>query len=267
MRTIAAVFRIRFINGLQYRAAAVAGVVTQVVWGVLELLLFRAFYRSSPADFPMGFQQLASYIWLQQIFFVLFQTWLFDNDIFACIQDGNVAYELSRPFSLYLLWYLRNLAMRVARVALRFVPMLAAALLMPAPYGLGAPASPLYFLLFLVSMVLAALLVVAYGMLVYIAALRTLSPLGLRMLLSSVTEFLSGALIPLPFLPERVQRVLNLLPTAGMQNLPLRLYSAELGGAAAARGLALQVFWLAVLLGLGILWMRRSLRHVVLQGG
>ena len=36
----------RFATGLQYRAAAAAGIVTQFVWGLMELLLYKAFYET-----------------------------------------------------------------------------------------------------------------------------------------------------------------------------------------------------------------------------
>ena len=39
-RVYGSFFRLRFINGLQYRAAAYAGVATQFAWGFMEILLF-----------------------------------------------------------------------------------------------------------------------------------------------------------------------------------------------------------------------------------
>ena len=46
----------RFLMGLQYRAAAAAGVVTQFTWGFMELLVFRAFYQADASAFPMSFE-------------------------------------------------------------------------------------------------------------------------------------------------------------------------------------------------------------------
>ena len=64
MKKYVSFFRIRFVNALQYRAAALAGMVTQFFWGGMLLLMFAAFYHSAPENFPMGFQELSSYIWL-----------------------------------------------------------------------------------------------------------------------------------------------------------------------------------------------------------
>ena len=66
MRSYITLFKIRFINGLQYRIAAWAGLATQFAWGFMNILLFHAFYTENPANFPMTFEQFAAYTWLQQ---------------------------------------------------------------------------------------------------------------------------------------------------------------------------------------------------------
>ena len=71
MKKYASFFRIRFIHGLQYRTAAVSGMITQFIWGIMEILLFHAFYQASPESFPMTFQALSNYVWLQQAFLAL----------------------------------------------------------------------------------------------------------------------------------------------------------------------------------------------------
>ena len=72
MNKYLAITRIRFSNSLQYRAAAVAGMVTQFAWGFMEIFAFSAFYKANPAAFPMEFSQTVSYIWIQQAFWALF---------------------------------------------------------------------------------------------------------------------------------------------------------------------------------------------------
>lgn len=267
MKKYLSFFRIRFSAGLQYRAAAAAGVATQFAWGAMEILLFRAFYQASPTDFPMGLSQLSAYIWLQPAFLALFAPWIFDNEIFEIITRGNIAYELSRPLDLYGMWFTKNIALRLSRAVLRCAPILVVAAFLPAPYGMSLPDGAAAFSMFLLTMALAALLVNAFCMLVYIATFYTLNPLGIRIVALSLTEFLTGGIIPLPFLPDQVRRIVELTPFAGMQNLPFRIYSGNLAGAEMARAVCLQVFWLAALLALGVGLMRVSLRRVVVQGG
>ena len=262
-----ALFRMRFINALQYRAAALAGVSTQFAWGFMELFAFSAFYRSNPAAFPMEFSQTVSYIWMQQAFLALFMMWFWESDISEAIINGAVSYELIRPMDLYGRWFCQAAANRLSRAVLRCAPILIVAFLLPEPYGMGLPPDAAAFALFVVSAVLALCVVVAFGMLLYISLFYTTSAYGVRALAGTLSDFLSGAVVPLPFFPHRVRIIVELLPFASMQNAPLRIYSGSLAGAEAYRCVALQLFWLAALALAGRAAIRRALARVVIQGG
>ncbi len=267
MRTYASLFRIYFLNGLQYRAAALAGIATQFAWGAMEILMFRAFYTADASAFPMEFSQLASYIWLQQAFLAVFMMWFLDNDIFTAITSGNIAYELTRPWNLYAMWYTKNVALRLSRAVLRCMPILLIAAFLPEPYGMSLPAGIPAFLFFLLTMALGLFTVVAFCMLIYIVTFYTLSPLGVRVLALSLTDLFTGAILPLPFLPDSVRQIVEWTPFAAMQNLPLRIYSGNITGSELTRGVLLQLFWLALLIAAGKAWMTQALKKIVVQGG
>ena len=267
MKKYLSFFRIRFLCGLQYRAAALAGVVTQFAWGGMNVLLYHAFYRSNPAAFPMGVSQTSCYIWLQQAFMTLLFLWFLDNEIFENIRTGNIAYELARPMDLYGMWFVKNAAARLSRAVLRCLTILVVAAFVPYPFGLAPPADLAAFFLFLLTLLLGTVLVVAFCMLIYIATFYTMSPMGLRMVVLSFTELLTGALVPLPFFPDGLRQAVEYSPFGGMQDLPLRVYSGSLAGEELWLRLGLQIAWIAVLLALGRVWMRRALRRVAVQGG
>lgn len=260
-------FRLRFAMGLQYRTAAAAGIVTQFFWGVMEILVFRAFYEADAAAFPMRFEAVVTYIWLQQAFLAVFGAWIMEPEIFDAIRDGNIAYELCRPVSIYQMWFSRTLANRTSKALLRCIPILTVAALLPAPYGLERPASWLHFGLFLWTLMLGLLVMVAFTMLVYIITFYTISPDGVRIFCVSAVEFFAGAVIPLPFFPDKLQYVMELLPFAAMQNVPLRIYSGSMSETEMLRAICLQMFWLVVLTALGMSLCRRAERRVTVQGG
>jgi ABC-2 type transport system permease protein len=260
-------FRMRFIAGLQYRAAAVAGIATQFAWGVMGLLLFKAFYKVNPNDFPMSFQALAAYLWLQQAFLALFMGWFFENDIFQTIIDGGIAYELCRPMDIYSMWFCRSMASRLAKAVLRSMPILIFAAFLPAPYGIRLPVSISAGIGFLITTILGFLVVVAFGMLVYISTFYTYSPTGVKMVSVSLIELFAGAVVPLPFLPEGIRQVVELLPFASMQNIPLRVYSGDIAGTHILLRAALQLFWILILVWFGRRLMAHALKRVTVQGG
>ena len=267
MRKYVSFFRMRFAMGLQYRTAAAAGMATQFAWGFMEILVFRAFYAANPAAFPMTFEATASYIWLQQAFLAIFSAWPMDPEIFDCIIDGNVAYELCRPVNIYDMWLARSMASRLSRVVLRCVPILMVALLLPKPYGISMPPSMDQFFVFLLTLLLGFLVSASFYMWIYVLTFYTISPMGLRLMVASIVEFFSGGGIPLPFFPQKIRAFLELLPFAAMQNVPLRVYSASMTPDETQRAILLQLFWLLILVAAGRAMCARAVRHVTLQGG
>lgn len=267
MKKYVSFFRIRFTNGLQYRAAALAGIVTQFAWGGLEILMFKAFYDYDKGAFPMEFSALVSYIWLQQALLSLYMVWFYENEIFDLITSGNVAYELCRPISVYDMWFVRNMASRLAKALLRSFPILAVAFFLPKPYGLALPKDGGTALWFFLSLLLGFLVVIAFCMLIYITCFYTVSALGVRLVAAALAEFLTGAIIPLPFFPEKIGKVVNYLPFASMQNLPLRIYGGDIYGKELYQGILLQLFWCIALILFGKWMLPRALHKVTVQGG
>lgn len=267
MKKYLSFFRLRFVMGMQYRAAALAGVCTQFFWGLMEVMIFSAFYEADAAAFPMSLSATISYVWLQQAFLAFFAVWMLEGEIFEAIRKGNLAYELARPVDIYNMWFARSVANRLSRAVLRCFPILLIAVFVPAPYGLCMPASLPYFMLFLAAMVLGLAVTVSVCMLIYVLAFFTISPRGVRMVFTSAIDFLAGAIIPIPFFPEKLAKVLEMLPFAAMQNVPLRIYSGSLNGTELVQAISLQIFWLVVITLMGKILCRKAEKSAVVQGG
>ncbi len=267
MRKYVSVFRIRFINSLQYRAVVIGGIITRFAWAFMEILAFSALYRTGRAAFPMDFSQTMSYIWLQQIFFILFSVVFGDSEIYSSIESGSIAYELVRPISLYGRWFCQSAANRIVFTMQNCLPVLLVALILPGPHGMSLPQDVWQFVMFLVSTALALCVVVSFAMLMYVSLFYTLSHRGIKIIVTVISSFLSGAVIPLPFFPAPVLAVVEMLPFAAMQNMPLRIYSGNIVGVDAVKGIVFQIFWLMTLMTIGQLAMRQTLKRVVVQGG
>ena len=267
MRKYIAFFRMRFAMGLQYRAAALGGLICQFFWGAMAILAFKAFYDTDPAAFPMSLPAMSSYIWLQQALLHLLSLMSLDPELLDLIQSGNVAYELCRPVGVYPMWFARGLASRASGALLRCVPVLVVAAFIPAPYGLMAPPDAVTFLWFLLSLLLGALVVTALGMVVAMITFHTINPRGVRLIAIGIADFCSGGIVPLPFFPEGVREIVELLPFSSTANVPLRIYSGDLCGEQMLFQVALQVFWVIALVALGRLLEYKELKNVTVQGG
>lgn len=266
IRQYASLFRIRLVNGLQYRTVLFGDLFMRLCWALMEILAFTAVYRFSKSELPLTLPQTVAYIWLGQCLRPLFLVVFGDVEIYSAIRTGGIAYQLVRPIGLYGRWFFEAAAGRVASTLLSAAPVLLLAFFLPDPLRLVLP-SPGQFLLFLPSLTLAICVTCAVAMLLYVSLFFIISERGLRIIVTAVTTFLAGDTIPLPFFPEALQRIVRLLPFSAMQNVPLQIYSGSLSGVQALEAMALQVFWVTALTVLGQLSMRRALRHVVAMGG
>lgn len=93
----------------------------------------------------------------------------------------------------------------------------------------------------------------AFAMLMYISLFYFISQRGIRIMARVVTSFFSGGVIPLPFFPDGLRRVLEMLPFGSMQNMPLQIFCGNMGSEEALKGIVLRIFWLfmMVLAGCG----------------
>lgn len=260
-------FKLRFATGIQYRMASVTALTTQLIWGLMECLAYKAIAEASGNNLPMRYSSIVTYIWLKEALLVLFNTWAADNELFAMIANGDVSYELCRPVSIYSMWFSRITGARTAEAMMRCIPILLCAFLMPKPYRMSLPADGASFLLFLLTLFLALGITVTFCMFVYMLCFFTISPQGWRMVLTGAVDFFSGNIIPLPFFPKKYLFLLELSPFAYMQNVPFRIYSGELAGGELYQCIVRQVFWMLALMLLGMLLWKRAEKRIVIQGG
>lgn len=260
-------FRIRFNHNLQYRAVVLGAVLKGFLWAMMEVLGYLAIYRMGGDGLPMELSRTVSYVWAHESFIVLFSVVFGDGEIFSAIRSGEVVYDLARPVGLYGRWYCQSASNRLSFALVNCLPVLILGALVPKPYGLTLPGSAAQVFLFLVSALLAFGVTVAMAMLMYVSLFCFISQRGIRIIVRVVTSFFSGGVVPLPFFPEPIRRVAELLPFGSMQNMPLQIFCGNINGSQALRGIGLQIFWLWAMVFLGWLAMRRATVKVVSFGG
>jgi len=269
MRACRSLFRIRFAEGLQYRAAAVSGVFISVFWGIIECVIYTVFYKYSQNpwnDGGMSLTQTMSYIWLAQGMWGL-QAMSIDGDILEKIKSGDIGVELCRPMDLYFHWLAKSSAGKLGAVWLRGLLTIAAGALMPAAFRLKPPDSAAAFGLFLAALALAFALCSCYAM--FVTAIRVNitwgeGPTYMLMLASGV---LSGGYLPLRLWPDFLQGFLRLQPFGGFVDIPAQLYIGTLAPRDALAALGVQFFWCVLFLAAGRAILRRRLGSVIIQGG
>ncbi len=267
MKCYLSYFKLRFISALQYRASALAGLSTQLFFGLVNICVFLAFFSSNNASTEMTLSQTITYLWLNQSFFALIYQFYKDNDIFGLIRTGNISYELARPKNLYLIWYFKILGLRLASVILRCIPMLIIANLLPSPYNITGPISLPNFILFVISLIIGSILSTAISTLYPIIALKTLNEKGILNLIVTIADLLSGVAIPLVYFPKFLRIISSFLPFQYVSDLPFQIYVGSVSITNGIEGILIQLIWVIIIITFGYILMKKSLKRVCVQGG
>lgn len=265
MRLYLELARRSFQRHLAYRAATLAGLFTNAVFGVLIASVFVALYRGrdatetgSVAGFTLP--EILTFVWVGQSLIMVVYLWGW-WEVAAAIESGDIITDLMKPIDYYAYWFSRDLGRAACHVLTRFVPtMLAGALV----YDLALPRSVATWAAFALSVALAVSVSFAWRFLLNLTAFWLLDVRGVHTLAVGLVSFFSGMLVPLPFFPDGLRRVAELLPFRAIVMLPVEVL---LGHRSAGAALALQASWAVALALLGQAVLALAVRRVVVQGG
>ena len=259
------IFKMNFKGELQYRAKAISGVATQIFWGLMYIYLYTAFMGGKIIE-GFSIDQMKSYVWIGQAFLMIRFLDLPKN----CgkeIENGNVCYKFVRPINLYNQWFAEYLGHRLSAMILRCIPLMAVAFLLPGGLGLMLPVSIEAFFLFLLALAIGTLLSTSISMIIVYLTFKTLSARGTVTICNTVCGVLGGLYIPLVFMPQGVQTVLNYLPFRYIMDLPSRIYVGNIAPTEALIFIGIAFAWLVILILIGQLLLKKAGRNAVIQGG
>lgn len=261
-------FKLRFITNLQYRAAALAGIFTQLFFGMIFILVYYAFYMSNPnSSLPMDWNNLVTYIWLQQAFYALIYPYEKDAELLNMIKDGNLAYEILRPQNLFIKFYVKMIAKKMVSSLLRCFPVIIVGFLLPEVFRLSLPLSVSHFILFLISLIMSCLLVSVLTIVVHILTMFTIDSKGIISIYSVISEVFAGSTIPIPFFPEFLKKIAYILPFRYICDLPFRIYSGDIIISEGITLILQAILWISIIVIIGILITKIALKKAVIQGG
>ena len=234
-----------------YRTENLAGLVTNVFFGYLRAAVFVAVYQSTSNVGGYDQSGAVTFTWVTQAMIMVVALWGW-WDIEQTIRTGDVVSDLAKPFSYVGFWLARDIGRSVYFVLFRFAPILVAGQLL---MGLRWPSSPMVWLAFGFSLVLALTVSFGFRFLLNVSAFWTTDARGLGQLALAAVMFLGGFVVPIRFFPDWLQPIVLALPFAAITQTPADLYVERLQGTAAVQAVALQALWAV------------ATRRVVIQGG
>jgi ABC-2 type transport system permease protein len=249
-----------------YRAATLAGIFTNSVFGIIYSYAYLALWKEAPGAGGYSADDAVTYVWLGQALLMTVALWGggTTDDLAQRIRSGDVVIDLYRPVGL-IGWYLAG---DLGRAAYHFLTRgLAPTVVGLVLFGIARPSGALAALGFLVSLVLAVVVSFAMRFLFASTAFWMLDSTGPQLLSGVLAIFLSGMAVPLVIFPDGLRQVALALPWASYLQTPADIWLGHRSGWSLLGGLGAQAGWAVALILLCSVVLRRATRKVVVQGG
>ncbi len=243
-----------------YRQAALAGLGTNVVFGLLRAAVLVAVLAERGTIGGYDVATAVTYVWLGQGLLAVVLLWG-GTEFSDRVRSGDIVIDLGRPWDLQAALLATDLGRAGAAVGVRLLP----------PVALGAvffpfrwPAHPLTWLLFACSVLLAVVASFGIRFLLGATAFWTLDARGAIAFWGAAGGVLTGLVLPLAWFPPWAQVALWWTPFPAIFQAPIDVF-IERGQPLALLGH--QLGWSVALLIAGRVVLAHGSRRLVAQGG
>ncbi|MBL7161472.1 MAG: ABC-2 family transporter protein [Anaerolineales bacterium] len=263
MRLFWELTKISFQRHLTYRAATVAGLVTNFFFGILRAAIFVALYDLQTEVEGITLQGAITYAALGQalIGYLCMFSWF---ELMNTVYTGDIASDLLKPMNYFSFWMAQDLGRAAVNFLLRgIIVMIGYAFI----FDLVWPRGAAQIIAVAVSLVLGWLVSFSWRFLINLTSFWTPNARGILRFFFVLSWFFSGFLMPLRFFPEWVLRISYLMPFPHMFNTVIEIYLGVLVGPEMILALLNQVLWILSLILAGQIVLRLGVRRLVILGG
>jgi ABC-2 type transport system permease protein len=248
---------------LVYRASAIAGLVTNLFFGLLRAAVLIALYGSRTEVAGISIEGAITYTGITQgiIGFLSLFNWY---DLMNTVYTGAIATDLVKPFNYYRFWLAQDFGRAMTQLLLRGMPiMLIYAILFPTTF----PTSIYQWFAIILSMFLAWSISFSWRFLLNLTSFWVPNAVGILRFGFLISWFFSGFLMPIRYFPEWFQQICYLTPFPHMINTIVEIYLGVLNGPELLRIILLQLGWAVSLLMVSNLILKAGIRRLVILGG
>lgn len=253
---------------IAYRANFICFLIGEIMSAFIMYFVWKAVFLSTDSETFMGFTMEDMVVYLFITFLTGYLT--YSDGAFSVgeeIVDGSIAMRMIKPCSFEMCFLFQELGNRIVSVAMIFVPIVAGVEIYRYAVSGVFRLQIGFFLLYIVSLLIAYMISFYFNVCYGFMAFFFKNLWGTTLIKETVVGFLSGAVIPLAFLPSGLAAVLNFLPFASLSYTPVMIYMGMYSYGEIAWRIGLQLFWLLVMYGVSKLVWRSAVKHLAVQGG
>lgn len=255
--------RLSFKQQFAYRLALWAGLATNLFFGVLRAVLLIALYGNRGEVNGLSLEGAVTYVGLTQAM-IAYLTMFGSFDLMNTIISGAIGSDLLKPISFFSYWAGRDFGKSLVNLFGRGVLFL---IIYNLFYPVQIPSRVDQWIFLLVSLILAWAVSFSWRFILNLAAFWSPDSRGILRIGFTLTQFLSGFLMPLRLLPDWFTNIVRLTPFPSMVDTSVQIFLGTLSNVAMWNALLIQLFWFLVLAGASQGLLRAGVRRLVIQGG
>ena len=263
MKTYIEIFKKSFLSEYIYRGNTIIKIIRNFFVVFISASIWTTLLKNNAAVTVLTLNEMLNYIII---------SYLIQNLVTASIADliankvrqGSLVMDFCKPirFNFYLFAY--QFGKNIFNVVFSSIPVLIVCLFI---FRIKLVAFSLSMSLFFVSMFLGMIIMFYLQYAIGLLAFWLKSAVFVRNLLSALFIIFGGGAIPLWFYPQTLLKIGSFMPFRYITFDPIRIYLGKLNGQAACRVIAMQLFWiLLVIIIERILW-HFAQKVVTVQGG
>ncbi len=254
---------------LSYRLNFFMFVAGGILFTFVSYYLWRAVYQSSSTQIIEGFSitDMTVYVFMAAISSRIINSGNTDGFVADEVKSGGISMSLIKPIRYETYIFSRSLGQIGYQTLLVALPIWIV-LQLVLVYRLGGSLPRIQDMAFFLCSVSLSVLIMffmnyTYGLLSFVFT----NLWGFLFLKRAIIYFLSGAMIPLSFFPDVIERVLLLLPFSSMIYTPILIYMGRMDWTELLSSLGLQLFWVGFFWLLMRLTWRSMIRRLTILGG
>ncbi len=263
MKPYLALLRGSYMVGLIYRFGFLFSIAGNIIYMSVTYFLWRSIYQGREVLRGLTFEQTYIDVALGSAVFILLKTYV-DWQMSYEIREGVIATYLIKPIDLQLYELCSSSGFSLMSLSAITIPTILLMIFVfhiEIPLGIGLALFPF-------SLLLAYLLSFCFDYFVGLLCFYTDSVWGISMTKEIIITVLSGALIPLPFFPDAIQKILMWLPFQAIYYTPLTMVAQpSLGWRVFLPMLGVQLFWAIALFALTRLFYNQAVKVLRISGG
>jgi ABC-2 type transport system permease protein len=263
MRSYLPIARATYMVGIVYRFGFLFTIIGNIVYLGVAYYLWKSIYRYSDTIRGLTFNETFIYVALGSAIFILLKTYA-DWFIHYEIREGIIANYLTKPldFQIYNLFAnFGSLLMNLTAVTLPTALVMIFVFRVDIPLGMG-------LVLFPISLLLAFLISFSIDYFIGLLGFYSESVWGFSTTKEIIVTVFSGALIPLQFFPEEIQKVLFWLPFQAIYHTPLMMITRpDQGLEVFLPMMFVQIFWAAALFVFARMFYNQAIKVLRIAGG